>query len=463
MASRLVFENKLPYRDFFFTQMPLMPYLYGLWMQIAGHSWVSARVFSAILTALLGTTVFAYVSVKTTRRLAGLVAVFLFVSSTLVFGWFTIAKTFASSGLFLMTAFVLLRSNASATAVMISGLCLGLAADVRLYVAGVVPLFLWWIYQEGGGTRLRDGVVFLAGFAIGVTPNVIFLLSDPSAYLFDNLLFHSIRSDSGIVGNFPQKLYVLAQLCFTGGAGNGLQMTLLIIVLVWLCVRRQMKGMASRRALQLAVLLGVISLLPTPSYIQYFSICVPFLIIAAVCSVTSVLQRMQSSGSKRLAAAGAVVFAALYASASIGDVRRFTQTGEGLNGIRDPVLASNWKIDSVRDVSRAVNQLAAPGEAVMSLWPGYIFESEAVPFPGLENNTGRERVDALKPGDAARYHILPQDQIELEIARHAPGVVVIGNQESMFIEAAPYVEMLIRSEYSIVCTIGGASIWLAPR
>jgi hypothetical protein len=172
---------------------------------------------------------------------------------------------------------------------------------------------------------------------------------------------------------------------------------------------------------------------------------------------------MQSSGSKRLAAAGAVVSAALYASASIGDVRRFTQTGEGLNGIRDPVLASNWKLDSVRDVSRAVNQLAAPGEAVMSLWPGYIFESEAVPFPGLENNTGRERVNALKPGDAARYHILPQDQIELEIARHAPGVVVIGNQESMFIEAAPYVEMLIRSGYSIVCTIGGASIWLAPR
>ena len=102
MASRLVFEHKVPYRDFFFTQMPLTPYLYGLWMQIAGRSWMSARFFSAVLAALLGTVLFAHVCHETRRPTAGLLAVVMFTSSTLVFAWFTVVKTFAPAGLFLI-------------------------------------------------------------------------------------------------------------------------------------------------------------------------------------------------------------------------------------------------------------------------------------------------------------------------------------------------------------------------
>ena len=217
MASRSVFEGKIPYRDFFFTQMPLVPYIYGLWFQITGRSWLSARAFSAALAALLGAAIFAYVSTETRRWASGLVASFLFVSSTLVLGWFTIVKTFPLSGVFLMAAFLLIESTAPA-ALAIGGFSLGLAADVRLYLAGLVPLFLWWIIRESRReVRLKVSIYFLSGFTVAVLPNIYFLLSDPSAYLFDNLLFHSIRSDSGMIGNLPQKLYVLAQLCFTGG------------------------------------------------------------------------------------------------------------------------------------------------------------------------------------------------------------------------------------------------------
>ena len=46
---------------------------------------------------------------------------------------------------------------------------------------------------------------------------------------------------------------------------------------------------------------------------------------------------------------------------------------------------------------------------------------------------------------------------------YASGIVIVGNQESMFIEAAPYREALTRSGYSLARTIGDASIWLAPR
>jgi hypothetical protein len=243
--------------------MPLTPYLYGLWMQIAGQSWLAARALSAILSATLGTLIFSLVAAQAKSRSSGLVAVLLFLSSTLVFGWFTTVKTFAASGLFLMLAFLLIRAN-----VMASGLFLGLAVDSRLYLAGVLPLFLWWVCRDRT-PRVR----FLGGFAIGVLPNAMFLLWDPDAYLFGNLLFHSIRSDSGIIGNPLQKLYALAQLCFTGGAGNGLQMVLLIVAVVGLQAARKFNDAVSRRALALALLLGAISLLPTPAYVQYFCLC----------------------------------------------------------------------------------------------------------------------------------------------------------------------------------------------
>lgn len=95
----------------------------------------------------------------------------------------------------------------------------------------------------------------------------------------------------------------------------------------------------------------------------------------------------------------------------------------------------------------------------MSLWPGYVFESRAVPFPGLENNTGRERADALSSVELARYHIVSQDRVEAELRAHSPSVFVLGNQESMHVEAAPYESMLPKYGYTCVRTIGNTSIW----
>jgi hypothetical protein len=450
MASRLVFESRIPYRDFFFTQMPLTPYLYGSWMLVTGYSWIAARALSAVLAATLGTLIFSIVAAHTRSRSSGLFAVFLFLSSTLVYAWFPIVKTFAASGLFLMLAFALLRGTT-----LTSGLFLGLAVDARLYLAGVLPLFLWWVYRDRN-SRTR----FLAGFAIGILPNLIFLMLDANAFVFGNLLFHGLRSNSGIIGNFPQKLQVLEQLLLGRGAGNGLQ--ILLLILVGACLTRKLQDSPMRRALHLAVLLGGLSLLPTPSYVQYFCLCVPFLIVAAVGAGSVALRAIRSAGAKRLAGVATATLAFVYAAAASGNVARFIETGEGVNGIRDQALAPNWKVDTVRSVAHAIDQFAVPGERVLSLWPGYIFASKAAPFPGLENNTGRERVDALRAGDAARFHILPQEEVERQIAQHTPRIVVIGNQESMFVAAFPYVEMLNRSGYSPVYSILGASIWLAP-
>src|SRR5271165_4122406 len=95
LASRLVLAHKTPYLDFFYQQAPLLPYAYAFWMKVAGISWFSGRAFTVLLTSLLGLLLYRRLCQQTGSWLAGLSAVVLFASSTLVFAWFTVVKTYS--------------------------------------------------------------------------------------------------------------------------------------------------------------------------------------------------------------------------------------------------------------------------------------------------------------------------------------------------------------------------------
>src|SRR5437870_13607907 len=43
LVSRLVIEGQLPYHDFHYPQLFLLPYVYGAWMKLAGYSRYGAR------------------------------------------------------------------------------------------------------------------------------------------------------------------------------------------------------------------------------------------------------------------------------------------------------------------------------------------------------------------------------------------------------------------------------------
>src|SRR5262249_13938397 len=47
LVSRLVADGRVPYHDFFYPQMFLLPYVYGAWMKVVGYSWYAARLLSA--------------------------------------------------------------------------------------------------------------------------------------------------------------------------------------------------------------------------------------------------------------------------------------------------------------------------------------------------------------------------------------------------------------------------------
>ena len=408
LASRLVLQHKVPYLDFFYQQAPLLPYAYGLWMKLFGISWFSARSFSATLTITVGLLLYEHVCHETRRWAAGLSAVALYASSTFIFGWFPIAKTFSLATVFLFGTYVIIARLTAASPpwlVAVAGLLFGLSVDTRSYVVGLAPVFLWWTFRQSEThNRIARIRWFLGGFTIGLVPSLWLFVASPERFLFNNLVYHALRSAHGPFGGWGWKLRIARVVLFgvpgsrpKGSdlyAGNGFQFSLLSAVSFAGILILRMRSGAALLAFVIAFVLGVISFLPNPALMQYFCMCVPFLIVAAVCAASDYVASLGGARPKRIAVLASVVLLAAFVASSVPSFRLYLITGPAVaRGLkveafyRSPEVYA-WTFDMVNAVSEAIDQVAAPNERIASVWPGYLFASRADPYPGFENNHG---------------------------------------------------------------------------
>jgi hypothetical protein len=428
LASRLVTEHKLPYEDFFYQQAPLLPYVYGYWLKATGFSWFSARLLSGVFTAIVGGLIYYVVARETGKWTAATISVLLFAANIFVFAWFPLVKTFAMATAFLFMAYVLvsrLPAKTSAWCIAVSGSLFGLTADTRSYIVGVVPIFVWWFLrqQRGGAQQL---LCFTGGFLLGILPSLVLLVRHPAAYLFDNLGYHAIRTDKGLIGDWPNKIFVTRYVLI--GREQGRPTGLLVLTcLVLLFVIRPRRS-ASVLAFFLALALGLVSLLPTPVLMQYFCVLVPFVIVGAVCQVSDFFDAYPFRGRTWVAGAVSICFLAYCVAFGAPAFRGHLFTGSGVPGLRDLHDAPNWTLKEVSAVSYKIDQLTVPGEEIASFWPGYIFASWAEPYPGFEDNFGMF-VAKYFPSDKRRqYHIVGDEEISRLFAQHGPRIAVVGNQ-----------------------------------
>jgi len=187
----------------------------------------------------------------------------------------------------------------------------------------------------------------------------------------------------------------------------------------------------------------------------------PFLIVSAVCSVTDFFGSVQSSSRRRLAALTCAALVVGYLVLGAAGFRDYLFTGDVI-GIKGPADAPNWTLERVREVSKAIDQVAAPGEAIASFWPGYIFESKATPYPGFENNFGSSVSWELTPQERTKYHLISQEDLEAGFAAHVPRIVVAGNDllRNHPTSSALQRSVLQSNEYVLTRTIGDAAIYV---
>jgi 4-amino-4-deoxy-L-arabinose transferase-like glycosyltransferase len=466
VASRLVLQHRAPYLDFFYQQTPLLPYAYAFWMKLFGISWFSVRSFSAVLTTILGLLIYEQVCHETRRWTAGLAAMVLYVSCTFVFAWFPVVKTYSLAALFLFGAYVIVSRLLPASPlwlVAVAGLLFGLSVDTRSYVAGIAPIFLWWVFRD---SETRIGIArvlcFLGGFTIGILPSLYFFFASPGLFMFNNLGYHAMRSQWGLIGAWGSKIRVARILLFAlGYEGNGVQFCLLSAMSLAAVLVSRIRRDTVFLAFLIALLLAFVSILPTPPMVQSFCLCVPFLILAAVCGTSDYIASLHAARPKRIAVLACAALLATFVVSSLPSVSKHFITGDYamLSGTN---YAPNWTLDGVSAVSQAIDQLATPHEEIASFWPGYIFASKADPYPGFENNFGQMVANKVTAQKRAKYHIISDADFEADFAAHTPRIAVVGNQE-IFVgppRASTCARILRSNGYTVARTIGDTSIFV---
>jgi hypothetical protein len=439
-AARLVWEGKTPYKDFFFQQAPLLPYLYSWIWAVHPRSLVAMRMFSAacggLEVLLLGFgLVFA-------RRLPAKVALAAFATVLLnpySVSWNVVVKTFAVANLLMTLAticlYIALRSRRLQW-FFAAGLALGFCVSARSLYGLLIPaILLGMFYQEFHSSRnpYPRCLAFLSGSLVGGLPMIVSFVRYPQAFIFNNLTYHHFDvgymiSGSGVITEGYQSA---GHVLFVYFSMIGVRLLLfhpyftiqLILAIIGILslrkLRRQPEGSTGnpytesdylyfQLALLMLVVYVVTVLLPFPPYDQHFvSPLVPLLIPF----VAEGLRVTLRAGGKRVIAL-ALVAPILFAI----EIGRETARNSG---------HSIWRLSSYRETTKVIEANTSPDEVVMSFWPGFVFESGRRYFPGLENHFVYRVMNKMSPEERTRMHVVSKDQIMRAITGGEINVLVI--------------------------------------
>ncbi len=219
-AARLVAEGQWPYRDFAFTQAPLLPLAYSLvqplleWGGVAAGRAVTGCL--TLLTALLAAALAHRLAPREGKGWAALAA-FLLVAVNVYQSYFgTVVKTYALCGLLLTAGAWLLalaRDRRSLLLHAMAGLLLAAAAGARISAGLMLPVAGLYLLQQRERCGRAAWLAFGLGGGLGLMAVFLpFIFSAPEAFRTLVLEYHSARSAGGPLSLLVFKVGCLARV-----------------------------------------------------------------------------------------------------------------------------------------------------------------------------------------------------------------------------------------------------------
>ena len=462
LVSRLVIEGQLPYHDFHYPQMFLLPYVYGAWLKLAGYSWYGARLLSTFFSIALGLLLYRQVARLAGARAWGVLAAVILAFTSLAFGYYPLIKAFVLPTLLLFAAYAIL-STRSRWKWVASGLLLGLSVACRVYVIGVVPAFLIEIYQTEKELkpRLMQAARFAIGLVLALLPTEFFFLVDPQTFVFNVVGSFTIRTDYGVAGWWEQKAWAPRMLMALGAAEGvmSLQFVLLFLVSVASWVSCALSRERLPLASSIAILLCLASFAPTPTYTQYFCMPLPFLLVSAVVFCAALTRESAAPRLRHLLASLAVV----YLLVSPLDLYRYTISGVMVPGVR-PDRVTDWRLTTIRAVGRAIDREVRPERPlVISFWPGYFVETQATILPGMENHFALMFSERVTSREAIQFKLMSYPRLVWHIEQHTADVIVLGNWIDWTENMGLIRNQVLKSGYVLKERIARAELYTLPR
>ena len=408
-ASQVSNGLQLPYRDFFWEQMPLVPMVYGGWFSLTGESWYSARLLSALMAIGIGALLYVHCRRRFGQPFA-LVSTVLYLVAVGGVTWFVTIKTYSLSTVLLLGSFVMGdRVNRSRPITLAaSGLCAGMAVNTRLTFLLPALVIAWSLWRSGW---------WWIGFVGAGLSGVLIAALAPASFWFGVVGFHGLKTTYGFFGDLGAKLRVLEDLM---DPGAGTQFVLLSIVASIAAIVYWRRGLGVPLSLRIVVALMVASLTPNPAFSQYYCVVIPFLIFVVIEFAyfvrTTLVTSRSGSEVVLLLRSSTIVVSLLYVLAAPINYKDVISE-----------FNSTLTIRNANEVTAAIESQTAPGDFVLSSWPGYIFNSSTRAIPGTANPFGTVAAARLSAGDARRYGLVTGATIETLVQERRVGVVVFGS------------------------------------
>lgn len=420
-SAYLVKCGKLPYLDFFFPQMPYLPYVYALVSSHGLSSLYYGRLISFASGIFLSILIFWFACKFFKDEKLSLSLFFLYDFNGLVLSWHAAVKTLVFSDLFGFISFIFfifyLSSKEKKLKLFWAGFFIGVAFNFRLtffliLILEAIMIFILPPY-ESLKKRIVD-TILLVSASILASPLAIYLFfKNPSAFVFDNIGFHQTWGIEVIKMTFFQKLYTFSKFVF-----NPQNLFLLILAAVgaiWLVKKLIEKGKPTSEdkitifALSISLVMIITGFLMEPTEFQYYEQSLPYLLFSCIPVLSSLISKFRG---KKLIWRG---FASFYLLSAVPFIVVF------IFAIRPKDIP--FRIDKTKEVVEVVKQNSPPGEKILSGWPGYVIFAQRESVPGMET-FGWAIIHLLSKEEIGNFRLLDRQSISEMISAQKVNMII---------------------------------------
>ncbi len=447
-ASKLVYEGKLLYRDFAYTQTPLLPYVYGLAQRLFGDGLAQGRaltIFFALATVAL--------SVRAAAQLGGRTAAFctlaLISVSSFALAQFAYTATYALAALLLSAALCCAvvdpneqRRNSCAAAF----LCLAIA--VRFSLVAILPGWLLYLLitsrQRGRATILLGGTTLIT---LGLTVGSYWLLTgelmryDIFGFHTDRLLrgeWQQLRVWNMGLRTLEDFLFLLGATVAAGLAGLG-----------QLWQTRHAPVSTNQRTTHwlllflagLVVFLFVVHLIPRTTDSYYNALQLPWMSVAVGVTLARWLQRESPDRQAYLW----LLIGLLCLGHGARQWRGFQRDGY------IPTPRQN-QLAVVEQAAMVLERFTEPGDTLLSFNPHLALEADLRVHPGYE--MAIFAYQPTWPDDAvARYRVVNNARLLADLYAGADAVAFTEFDRSQIAGEAAQLQQILSDHYRWVASV----------
>jgi hypothetical protein len=471
-AGVLVSQGMVPYRDFAYaSQLPCHPLLYAAAFRITGttHFLLTGRLISVacdLLVLILVVTIYRRIIPDSPAGLwLGLAAAVLVAFNPLVsyangYAWnHDVVVLLVMFSLWLLVSTGPSRPVYAWRAAAI-GLCLSLAAGMRITTILVIPLFmaaLAWRAKDPAIRRRSWLLPFAAGaLAAAVWPVRVFLLA-PEAFWCDLVEIPAIYGRwLREIGMAYDRLGLTRDCLTTPGY---LAIFVLLVALVILAGRRRPGERTVHPAFLmvsggLVAVFSLIAFIPPTLWPQYWAIPVPFLVV----TLAWPLSRLAQAGSRgRLAIASLLVGLAVIVTVSAN-----AQALWGAPLATDPPVWEPLKVHRLgRDI---VAHAEGSRRRVLTLAPLLALEGGGTIYPELSCGSIIYRVaDQLTAEQRRLVHVAGPSSIADLARANPPDAVVVGAEDRRFAFLERPLEEIADPDWARMDYPNGPVVFYPPR